>query len=241
MLFFFGSIAGFINVMAGGGSAITLPILIFLGLDSALANGTNRVAILVQNISAVASFKREQVSHFKLSLKLSLFTLPGAIIGAIAAVKIGDELFRNILGGVMIFIVISMLFPKAKNAVHKKFTEKIPWSVYPVMFAIGFYGGFVQVGVGFILMAALHYLLKLELLYVNMHKVFIVFIYTIPAMLIFIFTGNVNWIYGLALAAGNATGAWWSAKVSVKKGDKVIKLVLSAAVLIMAMKLFGLF
>lgn len=241
ILFVIGSFAGFVNVMAGGGSAITLPVLIFLGLDSAIANGTNRVAILIQNFSAVTSFRKAQVSQFRLSMKMSVLTLPGAIIGAIAAVKISNDLFQKILGGVMIFIIISMLFPKAKNAVNRKFTEKLPWTIYPAMFAIGFYGGFVQVGVGFILMAALHYLMKLELLYVNMHKVFIVLIYTIPAMLVFVISGNVNWLYGLSLAAGNATGAWWSAKYSVKKGDKVIKIVLAVAVFFMSLKLFGVF
>jgi uncharacterized membrane protein YfcA len=109
------------------------------------------------------------------------------------------------------------------------------------MILIGFYGGFLQVGVGFIIMALLHNFLKLDLIRVNMHKVFIVFVFTIPALLVFILTDNVNWFYGLSLSAGNAFGGWWGAKLSVKKGEKLIKAVLVVSIFIMAIKLLNIF
>ena len=193
LLFVIGTIAGVINVMAGGGSTLTLPALIFLGLDGTVANGTNRIAILIQNIFAVYSFKKEKFSKFNLSLKMSLFTLPGALIGAIAASKIEGAVFEKILGIVMIGIIITMVIPqKRKNYVEE--ITKIPWVVYLAMFGIGFYGGFIQVGVGFILMAALHYLLKENLVLVNVHKVFIVFIFTIPAFIVFVMTDSPLWL-----------------------------------------------
>ena len=226
--------------MAGGGSTLTLPTLIFLGLDGTVANGTNRIAILVQNIFAIYSFKREKFSKFKISFKMSLFTLPGAIIGAIAASKIQGEVFEKILGIVMIGIIITMIIPRNKK-VYDAPVDKVPWMVYIAMFGIGFYGGFIQVGVGFILMAVLHYILKENLVLVNVHKVFIVFIYSVPAILIFMLSDNINWFYGLSLAAGNAMGGWWSAKISVKKGEKVIKWVLIISIFIMSLKLMGLF
>ena len=241
ILFGVGIIAGFLNVNAGGGSTLTLPALIFLGLDSALANGTNRIAIFIQNISAVYSFKKEKYQQFDISLKLSLFTLPGSILGALLAVELSDALFQKILGIIMIGIIISMIIPQKKIIDSQHNNKKIPVSAYIAMIGIGFYGGFIQVGVGFILMAALQRLMKLNLVYVNMHKVFIVLVYTIPALLIFIITDNVNWVLGLALAAGNALGGWWAAKFSVRKGEKLIKYVLIVAVLIMAAKLLGAF
>jgi len=241
ILFAIGIFAGFLNVTAGGGSTLTLPALIFLGLDSALANGTNRVAIFVQNIFAVYSFKKEKYQQFDISLKLSLLTLPGSIIGAILAVQLSDALFQRILGIIMIGIIISMILPQKKITDSQHENKKIPLSTYFAMIGIGFYGGFIQVGVGFILMAALQRLMKLNLVYINMHKVFIVLIYTIPALLIFVFTNNVNWGLGLALAAGNALGGWWAAKFSVKKGEKLIRYVLIVAVLIMSLKLLGVF
>lgn len=241
LLFVVAFISGFINVGAGGGSSLTLPMLIFLGLESSVANGTNRIGVIMQNIAAVYSFKRSKYSQFKLSLKLSLLTLPGTIAGALLAVKLNDELFERILGIVMIGIIISMFLPKAKNTKDGENNQKISWQLYASMIGIGFYGGFLQVGVGFMLMAALQHLLKLNLIYVNMHKVFIVLVFTLPALLIFVFTGNVNWFWGIILGLGNASGGWWSAKLSVKKGEKAIKIVLVIAIFIMALKLLDVF
>lgn len=241
ILFGVGLIAGFINVNAGGGSSLTLPALIFMGLDSALANGTNRFAILIQTFAAVYSFKKEEYGQFNISLKLSSLTLPGAILGAILAVKLSDAVFQKILGIIMIGIIISMIIPQKQVTDSQHNNSKIPLRVYLAMLGIGFYGGFIQVGVGFLLMAALQRLMKLNLIYVNMHKVFIVFIYTIPALLVFVLTKNVDWVLGLVLATGNALGAWWAVKFSVKKGEKVIKIILVVAVFIMSLKLLGVF
>lgn len=226
--------------MAGGGSSLTLPALIFLGLDGAMANGTNRVAIVLQNVSAAWSFHREKVSRVQQSLQLAVFTLPGAILGAVLAVNISDAWFQRILGIIMVGVVISMVIPRSRN---KETTPEgtTSWWIYPAMFGIGFYGGFIQVGVGFLLMAALYHLLRLDLVFVNMHKVTIVLIYTLPALAIFAWTNNVNWTLGLGLAAGNMFGGWWAAKLAVRRGEKVIRYVLILAILLMAAKILGLF
>ncbi len=240
ILFIAGAIAAFINVNAGGGSTLTLPALIFLGVDPVTANGTNRLSILLQNASAVYSFRQENLYEFKESLILSLLTLPGAILGAVFAVKLDDRIFQNILAVVMIFIVITMFLPKKKRTdVNDKI--KLDWKTVPALLAVGFYGGFIQAGVGILLMAGLQNLMKLDLIRVNMHKVFIVFFYTVPAFLIFVFSSSINWYYGLTLSAGTAFGAWWSVKLSVKKGEGLIKIVLIIAILIMAFKLLNIF
>jgi len=238
LLFFVGSVAGFINVMAGGGSTITLPTLIFLGLNSSLANGTNRIAILIQNISGIVSFKQEKYHKFKMSLKLASFTLPGAIAGSIIATTISDTLFQKILAYVLIGIIVSLLVPRSnQKKIEDNKQRQRNWFIYPAMVLVGFYGGFIQAGVGFLLMASLYHLMKLDLVRVNMHKISIVFIYTIPALLIFFLTHNVDLKFGLTLAAGNALGAWWSAKFSVKKGERVIRIILMLAILMMSLKL----
>ncbi|MGA7305990.1 MAG: sulfite exporter TauE/SafE family protein [Rhodothermales bacterium] len=239
ILFGVGLLAGAINVMAGGGSTLTLPTLIFLGLDAATANGTNRVAIILQNIFATWSFGREKVSRVRQSLTFALWTLPGAIAGAILAVQISDEWFRRILGVVMIGVVISMLLPRGKKETTAEGVSS--WWIYPSLFGIGFYGGFIQVGVGFLLMAAFYHLLKMNLVFVNMHKVLVVLVYTVPALLIFALTDHVDWTMGLSLAAGNSVGGWWAARLSVRRGEKMIRYVLIVAVLIMATKVLGIF
>ncbi len=242
LLFGVGSIAGVLNVMAGGGSTLTLPVLILLGLDPVLANGTNRVGITAQTLSAVISFRQERYHAIKTSLKLTAFTLPGAIIGALIATRISSALFQKILAYVLIVVTLSMILRNLKSKRNETESQQRPsWLIYPAMLAIGFYGGFIQVGVGFLFMASLYHLMKLDLVRVNMHKVFIIFIYTIPAMLVFLFTGNVEWKFGLSLAAGMAFGAWWAAKISVKRGEAVIRTILIVAILLMALKLLNIF
>ena len=240
ILFGVGLLAGTINVMAGGGSTLTLPTLIFLGLDAATANGTNRVAIALQNIFATLSFRQEKVSRFRQSLTFALWAMPGAVVGAIVAVRISDAWFQRILGIVMIAIVISMMIPRRRG--KETTPEGIKsWWIYPVLFGIGFYGGFIQMGVGFLFMAAFYHLLRMNLVFVNMHKVVVILLYTGPTLLIFAWTGHVDWVLGLCLAAGNALGAWWAAKLAVRKGEKLIRYVLIVAVLIMAAKILGIF
>jgi hypothetical protein len=238
ILFFVGLLAGVINVMAGGGSSLTLPALIFMGLDSAAANGTNRIGILLQGMFSTLSYRKEKLSEIEKSVKLSLLTLPGAVLGALLALKISNEWFDRILGIVMIGVIISMLIPQSKLQISTG-GERKSWLIYPVMFVIGFYGGFIQVGVGFLIMAALYHLLRIDLIRVNMHKVFITMIYTVPTLLIFIWSGNVDWLLGLSLAAGTSVGGWWAVRFSIKGGERVIRYVMVLAIFIIALKLLG--
>jgi uncharacterized membrane protein YfcA len=240
VLFLAGIVAGFLNVIAGGGSTLTLPLLIFMGQSSALANGTNRVAILIQNVAAVASFRRLDVHEFKRSLAYTLWALPGAVTGAIVGVTVSNEAFQTILGIVMIATVSSLFIPSPPAAVPQA-QRKHSWLIYPVMLFIGFYGGFVQVSVGFLFMVALYHIEKLNLVYVNMHKVTIVLMYMVPALAIYAWTGNVDWILGIVLGVGSAIGGWWAAHASVKRGEKFIRAVLSIAIILMAAKLLNLF
>ncbi len=237
ILFIVGILAGFINVNAGGGSALTLPVLLFLGLDGATANGTNRIAIFIQNISAASAFKRERIQNFYTGIKFAAVTLPGAIAGAFFAVTINDLWFKRILAVIMIGIIFTILKPKKINKIENDDVTRIPFITYFSLFAIGFYGGFIQVGVGFLIMATLYGQLQIKLIKVNMYKVTIILIYTIPALLIFIFSKNINWLLGIMLAVGNALGAWVGAKLSIKKGDKLIRIVLIVSIILMAVKL----
>lgn len=233
-----GAIAGFLNVMAGGGSALTIPVMIFLGYDATVANGSNRIAIQVEALSAVIAFKKQKHADFPMSLKLSLMTLPGGILGAFYAVKIDDALFTKILGVVMVLIIITLVFPKSEIVEHAKNHKWKNWLAWPVMFAVGFYGGFIQAGVGFVIMAVLLHLYGMDLIKVNMHKVFIVMVFTVPAVIVFIVTDNVNWFAAIALSIGMVVGTWFAVKMSLKKGEKLVRIVLGVSLLIIAAKLF---
>ncbi len=228
-----GAVAGFINVMAGGGSLLTMPAMIFLGLPPAAANGTNRVALLVQNATVVGEFRRRGLADFRTSVVLALCTLPGAVIGAIAAVRVDPLLFKRLLAAVMVAVLIAVLGPKTRKGTGPP--RRL--AAYIGMVGVGFYGGFMQAGVGFLIIATLHRLLQLDLVRVNMHKVFVIMLYTVPSLAIFALSGNVYWGAGLILGVGNAAGGWLGTHVQVTRGEGVVRVVLVVAVLAMALKL----
>ena len=235
-----GLAAGVINTMAGGGSLISLPILIFLGLPPAVANATNRVAIFSQNIFAVAGFRSKGISEFKYSFALGFSALIGAIIGAKIAVDIHGDLFNKILSVIMIAVVVAIISGKLKaksiDSQNTNIYSKVIGTI--TFFFVGIYGGFIQAGVGFLIMGALSAIHGFTLVKINSMKVFIVFVYTIAALAVFIYEGKVNWIYGIVLAIGNSTGAWFASRWSVDKGDRVIKIFLLIAVTGLAIKLW---
>jgi len=236
-----GVLAGIINVFAGGGSLLTLPVLIFMGLPSATANGTNRVAIEVQNIIAVLGFRSKGVSNFKLSIQFAIPALVGAIVGARIAVDLPDKLFNQILAGVMILALGLILWNPTRRLKHTDI-EMTPTRRVVATFAfflVGIYGGFIQAGVGFILIATLVLVTGLDLVRTNSHKVFIIAVYTLSALATFALNGKVDWVLGLVLAIGNGTGGWLGSRFQVAKGEKWVRIVLIIAVLTMAVRLSG--
>ncbi|MET1259565.1 sulfite exporter TauE/SafE family protein [Flagellimonas sp. DF-77] len=235
-----GFVVGFINTLAGGASLLSLPTLIFLGLPPAVANGTNRVAIVVQTAMGVAGFKSKGVSTFPFNLYLGISALMGAIIGAQLAVDIKGETFNRILACIMIAVVLLIVFkPKINVAeLQERLTGKYLWLGIVAFFFIGIYGGFINAGIGFVIILFLHFVNRMDLVRVNATKVAVVFIYTLAALLVFILNDKVNWQVGLVLALGNGTGAWVSSRVSVNKGDGFIKIFLIVMVIAMAIKLW---
>ena len=156
-----GIAAGFLNVVAGGGSLLTLPVMVFLGMTGPEANGTNRIAILAQNIAAVGGFRRQGFSNFKLSVTLALCALPGALAGAYLGTRLGGVWFNRVLAGIMIGVMLLMLFKKKRPQGSEDLAElALPGSsrfiaAHLLMVLVGFYGGFIQAGLGFLLMFVL--------------------------------------------------------------------------------------
>lgn len=237
-----GLAAGFLNVVAGGGSLITLPLLITMGLPSAVANATNRVAIISQNIFAVAGFRSKGISTFPYSLYLGISALLGAVIGAKIAVDINDILFNRILSVVMLLVVAFIVFKPGSKLLGKATSERMETKhqVLGVMafFGVGIYGGFIQAGVGFIMIALLTSINGFSLVKSNSAKVLVALIYTCAALLVFILEGVINWTFGITLAVGNSLGGWLGSRWSVSKGDVWIRRVLVAAVIALSIKLW---
>lgn len=234
-----GFVVGFVNTVAGGGSLLSLPILIFLGLPSNVANGTNRVAIAIQTAIGTAGFKSKGVSTTPFNIYLGISALLGAIIGAQIAVDIKGETFNQILAIIMIVVVLIIIFkPKMKvEDLQERLTGKYLWIGIIAFFFFGIYGGFINAGLGFIIILFLHNVNRMNLVRTNATKVAVVFIYTLAALAIFVLNDKVNWVVGLILAVGNGTGAWLASRISVDRGDGFIKSFLVVVIVLMAIKL----
>ena len=235
-----GFVVSIINTMAGGASIITLPILIFLGLPSNVANGTNRIGLMMTAFSANMGFKSKGISTYPFSAYTGAFALIGSVIGAHIAVEINDETFNKILSIIMILVITIIIFkPRIINKnLSVRLTGKHLRISCIVFFFIGLYGGFINAGIGFVIMLFLHYYNRLNLIRVNATKVVIVLVYTIGAFLTFFFNGLVDLPYGLCLGLGTLIGGWNASRFSVEKGESVIKIFLVISALIIAVKLW---
>ncbi len=235
-----GFAVGFINTMAGGGSLLSLPTLIFMGLPPAVANGTNRVAIVIQTALATAGFKSKGVSTYPFNIYLGISAFFGSIIGAQIAVDIDGDAFNRILAIVMMAVVLIIIFkPKMKlEEMEERLTGKYLWLGIIAFFFFGIYGGFINAGLGFLMIIFLHFVNRMSLVRSNATKVSVVFIYMLSALAVFVLNDKVNWKMGLILAIGNGSGAWVASRFSVKKGDGFIKTFLVVMVVAMAIKLW---
>lgn len=235
-----GFVAGVINVMAGGGSLLTLPMLIFMGLPPSIANGTNRVAIFIQNIFSISGFRSKGVSTFPHGIYLGVSAMIGAVIGAQIAIDIRGDLFNKILAIIMV-VVVAYLVINRKTKIQElseRLSGKHLWISIIAFFFIGIYGGFIQAGTGFLILLVLSSVNRISLVKANAIKVVVAFIYTISALAVFILNDQVNWKYGLVLSIGNATGGWITSRWSVNKGDGMVKLFLIIMVTAMSVKLW---
>ncbi len=234
-----GVISGFINTLAGSGSLLTLPLLIFIGLPASVANGTNRVGILLQSVVAVGSFKQKKVFEWKDGIWLTIPASVGALIGAFVAVDINDALMSKIIGA-LLFVMFFMILYKPEQWVKEQaggVQAKPTLLRILVFFGIGFYGGFIQAGVGFFLLAGLVLGAGFDLLKANAIKVLIVLAFTVFALIVFVLNSQVNYLIGLVLGVGSMLGAWIATHVAIKHGTKFVRWFLLATVLVFALKL----
>lgn len=233
-----GGVAGFINVLSAGGSMLTLPLLMFLGLPPAQANATNRVAIALQSATATSTFLKAGAHNMGVAWRLAVPAVLGAMLGAWLATRISAEAFEGVLIVVMVVCSIMMLLPTPRIDTRELTPERITPIVLLAMFGIGLYGGFIQVGVGVLFIVVLYRLLKIDLTQVNVFKVFIVLMYTLPALAVFVFDGQVRWAYGLVLAVGNMSGAFLGARVNMSPaGARWVKWLTVAVIFLIVLKL----
>jgi len=236
-----GLFAGFVNTLAGSGSLITLPLLMFLGLPANIANGTNRIGVLVQSAVSSLSFRKQKIYTVRETLWMAIPAVAGSLVGSLIAIRINEHIMELLIGGLLIFMFFIILYkPEQWVREHAlSITSRRRWWVSVIFFFIGIYGGFIQAGVGFFLLAALVLGAGLGLTKANAHKVFIVTSLTVIALIVFIISGQVNYLYGIVLAAGQGVGGWLGSRVAVSWGPKVVRIILLVAILASALKLTG--
>lgn len=236
-----GIFVGFINTLAGGGTAISIAVLMMLGLPANVANGTNRVAVIFQNITSVQAFNKKKLIPWRKATLLALPTIIGSVIGAWIAVDINEAFFRKAMAVIML---VMLFFVVVKPSVWLK--ERVQLTEKPVsvpeailFFLIGIYGGFIQIGVGYYLLAAIVLGSGFDLVRANAIKVWIVLLYTVAAILVFILNKQVHWQFGLVHAIGNIIGAWIASRLAIKKGVEFVRWVIIVIILVFTADLLG--
>ena len=239
ILFPAGLLAGALNVVAGGGSFLTLPLLIFLGLPPTVANGTNRVAVLLQNAGASWSFHRYRILNWRWAMAAAVPATMGAGLGTWAAVTVGDETFRKTLAFVMVAITLGTLLAPVRPGRAGSSRDFHPASPALVLgfFGVGLYGGFVQAGVGFLALAVTT-MGGLDLVQGNTIKVFCILLFTTLSLVIFAWQGMVDWPLGLTLAVGSSLGGLAGARLTALKGHRWIRVVVTVTVILFAVRLW---
>ncbi|MBK9291652.1 MAG: sulfite exporter TauE/SafE family protein [Bacteroidetes bacterium] len=238
-----GVVVGFINTLAGGGSVISLSLFLFLGLPVDVANGTNRIAIVLQNLTSVGAFRRSGLINFSYANKLAIPAVIGSVLGAQLAVDIDKAMVEHAFAVILVLVGL-LMFVNPRHYLYGRPKEQDkpvkPFTLF-IFFLIGLYGGFIQVGVGYFLLAALVMGAGLDLVKANALKVWIVLLYSPVALTVFLANGAVDWLYGLVHGLGNIAGALIASRLAVRKGVNFVRWVIIIVIVITSAQLMGLY
>ncbi|RLD36841.1 MAG: sulfite exporter TauE/SafE family protein [Bacteroidetes bacterium] len=236
-----GITVGFINTLAGGGSTISLSVLMLMGLSPAMANGTNRIGIAIQNIVGVGSFKQQGVLDTRKGLYLAIPATIGSVLGAYIAVDLNEAIFEKAMGVILLVMLVFTLFNPQKLIQEQTqlVNKPLNWKQYLLFFFIGVYGGFIHVGIGYFLLASLIMGAGYELVKANAVKVLIVLLYTPFSLAVFIWNDMIDYKMGFTLAIGTAIGAFIASRMAVKRGAGFVRWVIVVVIILTAAHLFG--
>jgi len=231
-----GIAAGFINSMAGGGSLLTVPLLALVGVDGLNANGTNRVAVAIQNLTSAYGYARGGVLKAKAAIPLVIPAVVGGAIGSLAISEVDDETFERIFGLLMIPLLVLVLVKPIGKGEAKPWPS---WMASLALFGVGVYAGAIQAGVGLMLLFLLARMGN-DLISANATKTLIILAVTaLVAVPIFASKGEVSLLPAIVLSAGTGIGGYVGARSAVSAGERIVKPVLVVAVVALSGRMLG--
>ena len=239
LLLLSGVLVGIINTLGGGGSVITMSLFMAMGMPINIANGTNRIAVLLQNLSATVAFLRKGMLHLKSGVLLSIPAILGNILGAMVAAEVSDAVFKICLSVVLVIILIYLALGKDKQQVTGGHGLQIKWWHYLLFFIIGFYGGYIYIGLGFLILAITIWTMNLDIVTANVIKGFVIFLSTPFALAVFVYNGQVEWVAGLLHGVGNIVGAVMASHWAMSWGVKFVRWFTLAIIVVFFFDLMG--
>jgi len=214
-----------------------------MGLPAPVANGTNRIAVTIQTLTAASVFKKKKVLDLKKGTILGIPSAIGSLLGAYIAVDINEAVFEKAFAVIMLVMLVFVFYNPDKyiygkqHLVDKKVTP-LQWLIF---FVIGIYGGFVHVGIGYFLLAALVLNAGYDLVRANAVKVLIVLMYMPFSFLVFLWMSDINWTYGLVMMIGSVVGAYIASHLAVQKGIIFVKWAIVVVTVFMAGHFLGIY
>lgn len=238
-----GLFAGFINTLAGNGSTITLTIFTeVLGLPGNIANATNRIGVFTQCVAGVAAFQKNGKLKLERSWPYIVLTTVGSLGGIALALWVSNEQFIVVFRYLMI-VMFLLIVVKPERWIRDTDPTHRPnwWIAAPAFLAIGFYGGFIQMGMGLFFLAAMVLGARFSMTESNAAKLTVVAIYTGIAIAIFAWRGLIDWKMGAIVAVGQTIGGWVTAMYASKskRANEVAYWVLVVVVILGILSLFG--
>jgi len=234
-----GIVVGIINTLGGGGSVITMALFMAMGMPVAVANGTNRIAVVMQNLSATIAFMRKNMLDIKNSLRLGIPTILGTIAGSLFAIDVSEATFKICLSVVLAVILVYLILDRNKTPKNKGHELRIRWWHYLLFFLVGFYGGYIYIGLGFLILAVTIWTMNLDIVTANVLKGCVIFISMPFALAVFMYNGQVDYVAGLLHGVGNILGAVLASHWVVSWGVKFVKWFTLAIIVVSFVDLMG--
>jgi len=239
-----GLAAGYVNAVAGAGSLLTLPALIFTGLDPSAANATNRIAIFFNNVTAVVAYHRGGLKVRRVALPLMIPLALSAAAGAWVATLLDERQLKLAIAIAMVTFLFLSFVPRRRTEQAEGDDDGPPelppfhWTMVLGFTGIGFYAGFLQAGVGVLILLYMSLVHGSHLVAANALKAVSILVFTVVALGVFVVLGEtIDPLRGLVLAVGTATGGYLGAVATLRRGEKFVRVLLVLAVLASVVKL----